>query len=268
MSELIVKEIYDQLFNLESKVKKDKVYPIHKKLVFKGRQDVNDVYDWLSEYVDFEEGDQVLDAGCGVGFGTCLLAKKNKIQITGISLSEKEIVKASDFARNSGLEASTNFIKQSFDEVGVGLYDKIIAIESIKHSLHLSKTLEVLVKALSPGGSLYIIEDFYRDVALTADALGYKEDWKLVDVFRLEDYYKALDKTNTVYEDLTAYMPPKSTLLVSLKLRTNNLFSRVRKGNSMNVNRIFRGGYFLDKLYIAGLMRYGLLAYQKPRTLA
>ncbi len=263
MSELVVQQIYDQLYSLESKVKKDHVYPIHKKLVFDGENEIRDIYGWMAMKLDFKDGEKVMDAGCGVGFGSCLMAKAHHIDVTGISLSEKEVEKANQFAKISGLSERVNFKKQSFDELSENSYDKIIAIESIKHSLNLSKTLQVFVDALVPGGTLYIVEDFYNKEKLSSDAHGYKNDWNLVDVFRLSDFYEVLEEENTSYQDLTKYMPTKSKFLVNLKLMFNSLFNNLRSDKEMNLNKIFRGGYYLDRMYLKGTMKYGVLKYAK-----
>ncbi|MEM9544458.1 MAG: methyltransferase domain-containing protein [Bacteroidota bacterium] len=263
MSELVVKDIYDQLFYLESKVKRDDVYPIHKRLVFDPQDDIKDIYGWLSKEIEFKDGDRVLDAGCGVGFGSCLLAKEHNIEVTGISLSEKEVERARLFAKKTMLESRTKFEQKSFDTLDIGTYHKIIAIESIKHSLNLSKSLEVMKAALLPGGTLYIVEDFYGRAELTPDARSYKQDWKLTDVFRLSDYHKVLEIEKTNFRDLTDHMPQKSMLAVNMKLMVNAIASTFQTRKHMNINKIFRGGYYLDRLYIQGWMRYGILSFDK-----
>ena len=265
MSEAIVKNIYDQLYNLESKVKKADVYPIHKRLVFDDDQDVDDIYGWLSKHIDFKKGDHLLDAGCGVGFGSCLLGRLHEIKITGISLSDKEVDKANAFASKTGLKGRVTFEKRSFDDLPSEQFDKIIAVESVKHSLNLSKTLKVMKSSLVPGGKLHIVEDFYGRSGLTGDALGYKNDWNLVDVFRLKDFYTILNQDHTSFYDLTQYIPSKSKFRINLKFLFNNILSTFRGNDKMNIYKIFRGGYFLDRLYIDGLMHYGLLTYIKPK---
>lgn len=265
MSELVVKKIYDQLYTLESKVKRGDVYPIHKRLVFE-EEAYDDIYGWISKKIKFDDGDKVLDAGCGVGFGSCILGKEHFIEVKGISLSDKEVSTANSYAIKVGLEDRVKFEKQSFDSLTGETYNKIIAVESIKHSLNLSFTLGVLVKALKPGGTLYLVEDFYTQRGLTADAKNYNDDWNLVDVFRLEDYYQGLENGKTVFHDLTQYIPSKRRILINIKLAFHHIGNIFRKDNEMNVHKIFRGGYYLDRLYVDGLMKYGLLAYTKGKN--
>jgi SAM-dependent methyltransferase len=263
MNELAVKRIYDELYSFESKFKKAAVYPIHKRLKFDEDEGVEDIYGWISKHVSFQIGDKVLDAGCGVGFGSCLLAKAHDIEVVGISLSEMEVEQAKRFAGNSNLVDRVSFKKQSFDTVEKDKYHKIIAIESIKHSLNLSKTLLTLKDALLPGGTLYIVEDFYEKLSLVPDAQYYQNDWSLVDVFRLKDYYEILPQKNTHYSDLTKYIPSKNRMLIHLKLAFNNILSLLKNNPEVNVNKIFRGGYYLDRLYLNKLMKYGILEYTK-----
>ena len=263
MSEFVVQQIYDELYNLESRVRKGDAYPIHKKLVFHDEVEIDDIYGWLAKTIDFNEGDVVLDAGCGVGYGTCLLAGKHNINIQGISLSKKEVEKAKKFSEKLGIEDRVSFQRQSFDTLKADKFDKIIAVESIKHAVNLSQTLSGFVDALHIGGSLYIVEDFYAKQDLVPSALKYKKDWNLTDVFRLSDYYAILDKDKTDHIDLTHYMPSKSSFRVNLKLFLTNFMNVFRSTENMDVNRIFRGGYYLDRLYLDGLMRYGVLVYTK-----
>ena len=263
MSELVVQQIYDELYNLESRVRKGDSYPIHKKLVFHDEEGINDIYGWLAKTIDFKEGDVVLDAGCGVGYGACLLAKKYNIQVQGISLSEKEVEKANRFSKKLELDNRVSFLKQSFDALNGSKFDKIIAVESIKHAVNLSHTLSVLVDALNKGGSLYIVEDFYQKQDLVPNASKFKKDWNLSDVFRMSDYYAVLDSGKTRYIDLTHYMPSKSSLMVNLKLTLTNFMNAFSSTKKTSVNKIFRGGYYLDRLYLDGLMKYGVLIYTK-----
>jgi len=257
--ENVVSKIYNQLYQVEKKVRKGKVYPIHKKLVF-ADQDLKDVYDWLTSNIDINIGSNVLDAGCGVGYGACLIAERCKANVTGISISEKEIAHANSYSQKKGLGHQVTFKLKSFDNLLPQKYDTIFAVESIKHSLHLEKTLDSLKQALKPNGQLVIIEDFYLQENISKNCQQYINDWHLIDAFRMEDYFKTLDREQCKYIDLTSYMPPKKKYVVNGKLAMTQLLSRLN-GDNMNIHKIFKGGYYLDRLYLQGLMRYGVLIY-------
>jgi len=260
-----VQEIYDNLLNLEHKINGGKAYPIHKKLLFE-EEHIEDVYQWLVQYIDFEKGSKVLDAGCGVGFGSCLIAKSTGAHVTGISLSKQEIEKAKLYSNAAKLNQQTVFQFQSFDDLGVEKYDKIIAVESVKHSFDLDRTLTSLKEALAPKGQLIIVEDFYQKNKLNADATHYIADWHLLDAFRLADYYAVLDAKKCQIKELTPNMPTKSKWTINSRLMFTKVMHFFKKSSGTNIYKIFRGGYYLDKLYAEGLMKYSVLIYENKQT--
>jgi len=260
MNEVAINEIYEKLFDLESKIKNEEAYPIHKKLVFRD-EDLNDIYDLLSRDIKLKKGDYVLDAGCGVGYGSCLLAQNHEVNIEGVSLSQSEINQAKKYSEKMNLLGTTEFHCKSFDETIENKYDKIIAVESLKHSLDLGRTLKILKNGLKKNGELYIIEDFYQHDILNANAVHYKSDWALIDVFRKSDYFTWLEEQNCHYIDLTTNILRISKLKLTIKLRISDLLQRLTRGKSMSIYKIFRGGYYLDALYASGDMKYGILKY-------
>ncbi len=256
MSNTAITKIYENLFQLEGN---KGAYPIHKKLVLPEHRDI---YDWLSQKYIFPKGAKVLDAGCGVGFGTMLLAQQHDITITGISLSPSEIEQAKTNAQQAKLQHRVGFEVQSFDDME-NEYDAIIAVESLKHSLDLNHTLQVLKNALKPNGQLIIVEDFYHLEKLNSNAQNYIKDWSLTDAFREADYLKMLDAQAIEWQDMTAYMTPKRTVRLYCKLFLLTLGSWLKGKASLNVYQIFRGGIYLDLLYARGEISYKILHYRK-----
>ncbi len=257
MSNTAITKIYENLFQLESG-RNGGAYPIHKKLVLPEHRDI---YDWLSKKYTFPKGAKVLDVGCGVGFGTLLLAQQHDINITGISLSPSEIEQAQKNAEQAQVQYRVNFAVQSFDEIRAQ-YDVIIAVESVKHSLDLDHTLQVLKNALKPDGQLIIVEDFYHLERLNSQAKNYIKDWSLSDAFRESDYLSVLDPKAIKWQDMTTYMTAKRSLPLYGKLLALTLGARFRGKTSLNIYQIFRGGIYLDLLYAGGLMSYKILHYQ------
>lgn len=259
MSATAIKNIYENLFQLESG-SNEGAYPIHKKLVL---PESKDIYEWLSKEFSFPKGAAVLDAGCGVGFGTMLLARQHDIKITGISLSPSEVNQATINAHQVELQNCVSFAVQSFDELATASYDVIIAVESVKHSLDLNHSLQVLKNALKPEGQLIIVEDFYHLKKRSSNAENYVKDWALIDAFRESDYLSVLNERLIQWHDMTAYMPPKRTVSLYGKLLFLTLGSWWKGKTSLNIYQIFRGGIYLDLLYAGGVMSYKVLHYRK-----
>jgi len=256
MSNTAITKIYENLFRLEGN---RGAYPIHKKLVL---PDCKDIYEWLSKKYVFPKGAKVLDAGCGVGFGSLLLAGQHDINITGISLSPSEIEQAQTNADQAELEHRATFAVQSFDDLEAASYDVIITVESVKHSLDLQHTLQVLKNALKPGGQLIIVEDFYHLKKLNSHAKNYINDWLLTDAFRATDYLKVLDYQSIEWQDMTSYMTSKKAFPLYGKLLMLTLGSWWKGKTLLNIYQIFRGGIYLDLLYAKGVMSYKILHYQ------
>lgn len=256
MSNTAITKIYENLFQLEGN---KGAYPIHKKLVLPEHRDI---YDWLSKEYTFPKGAKVLDAGCGVGFGTILLTQQHDIEITGISLSPSEIEQAQINAHQAQLQRRATFAVQSFDDLETASYDVIIAVESVKHSLNLNHSLQVLKNALKPDGQLIIVEDFYHLEKLNSNAQKYIKDWSLKDAFREADYLKVLDCQAIQWKDMTSYMTPKKAIPLYGKLLILTLGSWWKGKTSLNIYQIFRGGIYLDLLYAKGVMSYKILHYQ------
>ena len=259
MDRATVQGIYDTLFSTESKLKRQHSYPIHKRL----NPDIlqyADIYEWISQEVNFTPKSNVLDAGCGVGYGSMLLASQHDIRVTGISLSDLEIVQARKVATSKNLDQRVKFQLQSFDDLAEKSFDVIIAVESVKHSFDLQHTLQVLVNALKPNGQLLIVEDFYLQKELTKTAKKYVKDWKLLDAFRFEDYFQVLSHDKCQLTDLTASMFLKNKRKIQFQLALSNIFQITQKAA---LSRIFRGGFYLDQLYAERLMKYQVLQYYK-----
>ncbi len=252
-----VEDIYNTLFEFEKRRdKKGEGYPIHKKLKFENPE-ITDIYQWLIKHIDFSSCTKILDAGCGVGFGTLLIAQHTKASLTGISISDLEIDRANNNALQQNLTDKVNFYQASFEEAPGENYDMIIAIESLKHSYDLENTLPILVSKLSSSGVLIIIEDFYTGPPKYHLAEAYNKDWNLKSAYRYDDYTSLLHPTKII--DLTPKMPKKNSLALVLRqfwLNTLSLFNRSNK-----LYKIFRGGIYLDRLYSENKMEYGCLMY-------
>src|SRR4026208_1685292 len=63
----------------------------------------------MIEAAGIKATDKVLDAGCGIGGSTIFLAERIGCNVTGISLSEKQVSKARELAINKKIEGKVKF---------------------------------------------------------------------------------------------------------------------------------------------------------------
>jgi len=256
-----LQSLYESLFLFEQKKdQNNEGYPIHKKLDFSDLS-VDNIYSWILEKYDLTSAEEILDAGCGVGFGSLLFARKLDAQITGLSISPSEIKHAKHNAKRLNLEDRVAFYEASFEDAPAKQYDFIIAIESLKHSFDLKKSLESLKSKLRPGGRMIIIEDFYVEEEKINLTKQFARDWALADTYRVSDYRMILK--NAQMTDLTARMPKKRRFNLWVKHLILSGLHYLKGNKEYNVYQIFRGGVILDRLYLLRKMSYGCLVFTK-----
>jgi ubiquinone/menaquinone biosynthesis C-methylase UbiE len=108
----------------------------------------------------YPDGAKVLEAGCGIGAQTIILAKNNPTaEITSIDISSDSLVKARENVKARGIK-NVRFLqadifslplkKESFDHVFV-----CFVLEHLQNPLEALKSLK---KVLKPGGTVTVIE--------------------------------------------------------------------------------------------------------------
>lgn len=120
--------------------------------------------DTLEELLHYDtiypHGAKVLEAGCGIGAQTVILAKKNpSAEITSIDVSLDSIEKARENAKMKGIE-NVRFLQADifylpFEE---GSFDHIFVCFVLEHLQNPSGALKNLKNALKPGGTITVIE--------------------------------------------------------------------------------------------------------------
>jgi SAM-dependent methyltransferase len=251
-SEQDITQLYNSLFQLEARFKEHSAYPIHKKLYFKNQ--FNDIYDYLISKIDIKEK-TVLDAGCGVGFGSFLFVKNGAKHVTGISVSDEEINRANETKSKLIIE-NCSFEKATFDTISHP-YDIIFCVESLKHSLDFQKSLSNLLKCLSENGKLVIVDDFF-DGCKNNISNSLEKNWHLNVLLKDSDIVVNENTYSVEQEDLTKFMRIKSFLKIYVQLA----FFRFFKRNSP-YRKLFKGGILLDYLYTRKQMQYKLLVISK-----
>src|SRR5690242_20522811 len=78
-------------------------------------------------------GEKVLDAGCGVGGSSIFLASVRGATVTGISLSARQVQKATAYAREKGTDGNVDFQVMDYCNTSFpdGSFDVVWGCESI-----------------------------------------------------------------------------------------------------------------------------------------
>jgi SAM-dependent methyltransferase len=237
---------------------------VHKKLHFENLK-TNDIYDWIVDRIDVPDRGSILDAGCGVGFGTLRLAEHSHCRVTGISLSKNEIASARDASRAAGLADRVEFSQRSFDDLPSASYDLIVAVESLKHSPDLIASLRSLLEALRPGGQLVVVEDLFNAAESASFAQCIVRDWNLARLYEESDYVGPLNAANCRIADLTDEVRVSGRLAIALRLALLAVLIPFAAAGTAAALRAFRGGLYLEKSYARGAMAYKAIFYSSPK---
>jgi len=150
---------------------------------------------------------KVLDVGCGIGGTSRHLAKTfgSGTQVTGITLSPKQVERATELAKEQNLPNASFRVMNALEmEFPADTFDLVWACESGEHMPDKRKYVEEMVRVLKPGGRLVIATWCQRSTppAFTEEDLVnldylYKE-WAHPYFISIEDYASLVEGTTTM----------------------------------------------------------------------
>ena len=150
---------------------------------------------------------KVLDVGCGIGGTSRHLAKTfgSGTQVTGITLSPKQVERATELAKEQNLPNASFRVMNALEmEFPADTFDMVWACESGEHMPDKKKYVEEMVRVLKPGGRLVIATWCQRSTppAFTEEDLVnldylYKE-WAHPYFISIEDYASLVEGTTTM----------------------------------------------------------------------
>ena len=257
-----VSELYNNLFSFEVK-RQQGAYPIHKHL--KLGAEYPDLLDWIMDKIDFQQTDNVLDAGCGTGYSLIKLAIEKGVQGTGISVSENEISYAKKQLKNRNIENQISFEKIDFDLPFSNKYDKILAIESLKHSPHFELTLRNLCNSLTDKATFILADDCYDNLnskLFNTHAKLWHAKSHLSEERVKKAFYEIGDFEIRSF-DLTDMVPIRSPLKIILHVFLVRLSVFLTHGSWKRNLRTYLGGLLLEKLYFKKQVKYMVLIITK-----
>ncbi len=179
----------------------------------KSRRDVSSFYDGLATDYDLMTGFEkrfvrerpffrhlvgrdgigtALDAGCGTGFHSLLLAQLG-VKVTAVDISKKMLARLSTHAHAMHLPVSV--VHSSFQDLDANVHGTFDALFSLGNSLahllsreELSCVLKNFARVLRPGGKLYLQNLNYDRVLQTRDRVQNVTEQDGVTFVRFYDY--------------------------------------------------------------------------------
>jgi tocopherol O-methyltransferase len=175
----------------------------------------------LAKIAEIRDGESVLDAGCGVGGSSIWLATEKNCQVTGISLNEKQINRATALAKTFGATEKVLFEKRDYSDTfyAANSFDVVWAIESVCYAHDKGDFLKEAFRVLKPGGRV-IVADFFKRKDLNGTEGEQVKKWAAcwaINDFSTREEFEAQLKDNCFHDigwqDATAAILPSAKRL-------------------------------------------------------
>lgn len=175
----------------------------------------------LAAKAGIDKHHKVLDAGCGIGGSSLWLAKNIGCNVTGISLSAKQVQTANNLSQVENLQSMAIFEQQDFTATNYEAesFDIIWAIESVCHANNKSNFLNEAYRLLKKGGKLILADFFKKENLAEKEAALIKQwanGWAINDFATIEKFTEQLNNAGfhqTNIEDATAKIIPSAKRL-------------------------------------------------------
>lgn len=130
-------------------------------------RNVGDLLEYQIEAIGLEEGQLVLDAGCGVCGPARYFAKKLNLKIEALTISEKQAEMARQYVSQEDLQDQIHVQHGDYHELSSIFksrnFDVVYFLESFGHAVDHQKVIEESWDVLKPGGVLYIKDLFIKE---------------------------------------------------------------------------------------------------------
>ncbi|WP_329025655.1 SAM-dependent methyltransferase [Streptomyces sp. NBC_00690] len=111
-----------------------------------------------------DKGQRVLDIGCGIGQPAFRLAEHHEVEIVGVTVSCRQIARATERARELGLENRARFERVDALDLSYadGTFDAAWFFESLIHMPDKGRALSEAARVLKPGSRLVLADMFHE----------------------------------------------------------------------------------------------------------
>lgn len=158
-----------------------------------------DLLNYTLTSAGLQDGQTILDAGCGNCGPAIYFAKALKVYVEGLSISPYQVEESKRRIAENGLQERISVTCGDYHELS-GLYtankfDRILFLESLGHAGNPSSAIASAYEILKPGGEIYI-KDFYAKKSL--DNLFQEKINQVVSNLNRHYSYNVMDLESTI----------------------------------------------------------------------
>ena len=205
----------------------------------------------LAELVNIQEGEKVLDAGCGRG-GSCFwIARNKKANVVGVTPVPNQIRECNEKANEFQLSDRTEFLLGDYCDTQLPdcSFDVVWAIESVCHTQCKLDFYKEVYRLLKPGGRLVMAEYIRKKRSLLIEEedllrVDWLNKWAISDIDTKEEHienaglagFKSIDVSDytisvkvslrNAHEKASRFLP------VAIVLRLLRFRSKIQHGNT------------------------------------